>query len=90
MADLKRNQKKTKGETVRDEIRLLRDKVSNDKKTVVSRKIKLDVVAVDALIKNNRNSRKWGFHDLQLHSECSGDVVEVDVEGSEEEVQGMI
>ena len=25
-----------------------------------------------------------------MHSECSGDVVEVDVEGSEEEVQGMI
>jgi len=89
LADLKKSHKKTKEEeTARDELKLLRDKLKNAKKTVVSRKIKLDVVAVDALIKNNRNSRKWGFHEL--HSECSGNVVEVDVEGSEEEVQGMI
>ena len=75
---------------VRGDIEILRGEVRNAKKMVVSRKIKLDVVAVDALIDDNRNSRKWGFHELQLQSKCSGDVVEVGVEGGEEEVQRII
>ena len=91
LADLKMKQKKMKEvEIVRDDIEILRGEVRNAKKIVVLRKIKLDVVAVDALIDDNRNSRKWGFHELQLHSKCSGDVVEVGVEGGEEEVQRMI
>ena len=45
---------------------------------------------MDALIDDNRNSRKWGFHELQLHSKCSGDVVEVGVEGGDEKVQRTI
>ena len=91
LADLKMKPREMKEvEMVRDDIEILRGEVRNVKKMVVSRKIKLDVVAVDALIDDNRNSRKWGFHELQLHSKCSGDVVEVGVEGGEEEVQGMI
>ena len=91
LADLKMKQREMKEvEMVRDDIEILRGEVRNVKKMVVSRKIKLDVVAVDALIDDNRNSRKWGFHELQLHSKCLGDVVEVGVEGGEEEVQGMI
>ena len=59
LADLKMKQKKVKEvEIVRDHIEILRGEVRNAKKIVVLRKIKLDVVAVDALIDDNRNSRK--------------------------------
>ena len=59
-------------ETARDELKLLRDKLKNAKKMVVSRKIKLDVVAVDALIEDNRNSRKWGSHEIQCTRNAQG------------------